>query len=217
MYRQNFSFTVLHHAWMVISFSNRAWDVLGKGEPLLDDVKEFVLHSLRLEPPPLASIVADCLLIAVGLVLGIKLYIDDCWLLAGGELSLCLSLPHETKSFFFAVMNPAFKSPGSTRSSPRRSVTPPRPPRGSTGLYSLTCRSIVSVLPSSSPLYNDTSLLIFDHTSLMNVVFLLLSIFSVIRVAVCDSLCTLLFCEFRVRGPGLRPLPPLHLVEAKPG
>jgi len=29
-------------------------------------------------------------------------------------------------------------------------------------------------------------------------------------------LCTLLFYEFRVRSPGLRSLPPLHLVEAKP-
>jgi len=54
----------------------RAWDVLKKGGPLPDDIKEFVLHSLRLEPPPPAPIVADCLLI-IGLVLGIKLHIDD--------------------------------------------------------------------------------------------------------------------------------------------
>jgi len=54
----------------------RAWDVLRKGEALPDDIKEFVLHSLRLEPPPPAPIVADCLLI-IGLFLGIKLHIDD--------------------------------------------------------------------------------------------------------------------------------------------
>ena len=73
---QGFSLTVPHHAWMGHILLYRAWDVLGKGEPLPDDVKEFVLHSLRLEPPPPATIVADCLLI-IGLVLGIKLHVDD--------------------------------------------------------------------------------------------------------------------------------------------
>ena len=54
----------------------RAWDVLNKGEQLPGDVKEFVPHSPRVEPPPPIRIVADCLLI-IGLVLGIKLHIDD--------------------------------------------------------------------------------------------------------------------------------------------
>jgi len=76
MFWQNFSFSVPHHAWMGHILLYRAWDVLRKGEPLPDDIKEFVLHSLRLEPPPPALIVADCLLI-IGLVLGIKLHIDD--------------------------------------------------------------------------------------------------------------------------------------------
>ena len=76
MHWQNFSFTVPHHAWMGHILLYRAWDVLRKGEPLPDDIKEFVLHSLRLEPPPPAPIVADCLLI-IGFVLGIKLHIDD--------------------------------------------------------------------------------------------------------------------------------------------
>jgi hypothetical protein len=54
----------------------RAWDVIKRGETLPDDIKGFVLHSLRLEPPPPAPIVTDCLFI-IGLVLGIKLHIDD--------------------------------------------------------------------------------------------------------------------------------------------
>jgi len=76
MHWQNFSFTIPHHAWMGHILLYRAWDALRKGEPLPDDVKDFVLHSLRLEPPPPAPIVADCLL-TVGLVLGIKLHIYD--------------------------------------------------------------------------------------------------------------------------------------------
>ena len=38
---------------------------------------------------------------------------------------------------------------------------------------------------------------------------------SVLHIAVL-TLCNLLFCEFRVRGPGLRSLPPLHHVDARP-
>ena len=76
MDRQGFSFTVPHHAWMGHILLYRSRDVLGKGEPLPDDVKEFVLHSLGLESPPPAKIVADCLLI-IGLVLGIKLQVGD--------------------------------------------------------------------------------------------------------------------------------------------
>ena len=73
---QNFSFSVQHHAWMGHILLYRAWDVVRKHKPLPDDIKEFVLHSLRLEPPPPAPIVAGCLLI-IGLLLGIKLHIDD--------------------------------------------------------------------------------------------------------------------------------------------
>ena len=76
MHWQNFTFTIPHHAWMGHILLYRAWDVIRKGDPLPDDIKEFILHSLRLEPPPPAPIVADCLLI-IGLVLGIKLHIDD--------------------------------------------------------------------------------------------------------------------------------------------
>ena len=73
---QNFSFTIPHHAWMGHILLYRAWDVLRKGEALPDDIKEFVLYSFRLEPPPPASIVADCLLI-IGLLLGIRLHAYD--------------------------------------------------------------------------------------------------------------------------------------------
>jgi len=76
MYWQDLSFTVSHHAWMSHILLYRAWDVIRQGEHLPDDVKEFVIHSLQLEPPPPASIVADCLLI-VGFVLGIRLHADD--------------------------------------------------------------------------------------------------------------------------------------------
>ena len=73
---QTFSFSVTHHAWMAHILLYRAWDVLRKDLPLPDDVKEFVLHSLRLEPLPPTPIVTDCLFI-IGLVLGVELHIDD--------------------------------------------------------------------------------------------------------------------------------------------
>lgn len=57
--------------------------------------------------------------------------IDD---LLAGELGPCVA-SHENKSSFFAVMNAIFKSPGSAGGSRGRSVTPPRPPRRSTGLW----------------------------------------------------------------------------------
>jgi len=76
MYWQNFVFTIPHHAWMGHILLYRAWDVLRNNYPLPDDIREFVLYSLRLEPPPPAPIVTDCLLV-IGLVLGIKLHIDD--------------------------------------------------------------------------------------------------------------------------------------------
>ena len=76
MYRQSFSPSIPHRVWMGHVLLYRAWDVLNKGEQLHDDVKEFALHPLRVEPPPPIHIAADCLLI-IGLILGIKLHIGD--------------------------------------------------------------------------------------------------------------------------------------------
>ena len=73
---QTFSFSVPHHAWMAHILLYRSWDVLRRGRPLPDDVKGFVVHSLRLLPPPSAPIVTDCLFI-IGMVLGIKFHVDD--------------------------------------------------------------------------------------------------------------------------------------------
>ena len=73
---KTFYFSVEHHAWLAHILLYRAWDAIKKGQYLPDDTKEFVLHSLRLEPLPPAPIVADCLFIA-GLALGIELCIDD--------------------------------------------------------------------------------------------------------------------------------------------
>ncbi|KAF9790540.1 hypothetical protein BJ322DRAFT_1037101, partial [Thelephora terrestris] len=71
-----FSFSVSHHSWMAHILLYRSWDVLRKGQPLPDDVKDFVLHSLRLDPLPPAPVVTDCLFI-IGLVLGVKFHVDD--------------------------------------------------------------------------------------------------------------------------------------------
>ena len=76
MHWQNFAFTIPHHTWMSHILLYHTWDILERGEPLPDYIKEFVLYSFRLDPPPPAPIVADCLFM-VGLVLGIKLHIDD--------------------------------------------------------------------------------------------------------------------------------------------
>jgi len=76
MHWQTYSLTIPHHTWMGHILLYRAWDVLGKGNPLPDYIREFVLHSLRLKPPPPAPIIADCLFI-VGLVLGIQLHKAD--------------------------------------------------------------------------------------------------------------------------------------------
>jgi len=73
---QNFSFTPPHHAWMARILLYRAWDILGKGQRLPNDVKKFVLHSLRFEPLPPAQIVADCIS-TIGLILGIEPHTVD--------------------------------------------------------------------------------------------------------------------------------------------
>lgn len=76
MHWHTFSFSTPHHAWMSHILLHRAWDSARNNSPLPDDIEEFVLLSLRPHPPPPASIITDCLLI-IGLVLGIKLHLDD--------------------------------------------------------------------------------------------------------------------------------------------
>ena len=74
MHWENFALAIPHHAWMARILLYRSWDVR-KGEPLPDNIEDFALRSLRLQPPPLA-ILADCLLI-ICLVLGITLSTND--------------------------------------------------------------------------------------------------------------------------------------------
>ena len=73
---KSFEFSVPHHSWMGHILLYRAWDLTRNGQGLSDEIKEFVLYSFRREPPPPTSIVTDCLFI-IGLVLGIKLHVND--------------------------------------------------------------------------------------------------------------------------------------------
>ena len=73
---QKFTFNGPHHVWLGHILLYNAWDVLKKGENLPEYIKDFILHSLRQDPPPSRTIIADCLLI-VGLVLGIELHAGD--------------------------------------------------------------------------------------------------------------------------------------------
>ena len=73
---KTFSFSIPHHTWMARILLYRTWDVLRQGNPLPDEVKEFVLYSLRLVPHPPVPVVTDCLFI-ISLGLGIGLHSDD--------------------------------------------------------------------------------------------------------------------------------------------
>jgi len=131
---QNFSFTIPHHAWMGHILLYRAWDVLRKGEPLPDEIREFILHSLRLVPPPPASIVADCLFI-IGLVLEIRPHAKDILVLDKRWVDpvcvLCVMRLNRPAT----VRNVTRKSPGSTTSSLRCSGASPPPPMRSITLW----------------------------------------------------------------------------------
>jgi len=130
---QNFKFTIPHHTWMGHILLYRAWDILGKGEPLPDYIREFILYSLRLDPPPSATIVADCLLI-VGLTLGIKLRVSDLFVVDKRWFHF-FRVRYEVKLNSLVTAVPSIlRSTASTRSSPRRLGTPP-PPTRSTVLW----------------------------------------------------------------------------------
>ena len=130
---ENFSFNDEHRAWMAHILLYRAWDAITKRQPLPDDTKEFVLHSLRLEPPPPTAVVADCLFM-VGLVLGIELCIDDLWVVDKRLIDLIYVLRRTKLSHPIIVAKSILRSIRSSRSLPRHSRTPPPPPKRSTSL-----------------------------------------------------------------------------------
>ena len=71
-----FSFSSSHHAWMGHVLFYRARYTLRDDGTLPDDIKKFVAYSLRLDPPPDAPIISDCLLI-IGLALDDQLDNDE--------------------------------------------------------------------------------------------------------------------------------------------
>ena len=68
-------FTPPHHLWMSHILLYHTWNVLKKPQQLLD-IKQFILYSFHLDPPPPAPVIANCLFI-VSLILGIPLHEDD--------------------------------------------------------------------------------------------------------------------------------------------
>lgn len=105
--------------------------VLRKGELLPDDIREFIFDSLRLESPPLATVVVDCLLI-VGWVLGIKLHIGDRLVADKGWVhSVCVRDSHETKLLRYSheINVATLRSTESIPRGPRRVRKSPPPVR----------------------------------------------------------------------------------------
>ena len=76
LYWEEFSFTIPHHAWLGHILLYHTWSIHRRRKHFPDHIQDFVLHSLQLEPPPPAPIIADCLFI-IGLVLGIRLHVND--------------------------------------------------------------------------------------------------------------------------------------------
>jgi len=76
LYWEEFSFTTPHHTWLGHILLYHTWGIFRHGKHFPNYIRDFVLHSLQLEPPPLAPIIADCLFI-IGLVLGIRLHVND--------------------------------------------------------------------------------------------------------------------------------------------
>lgn len=70
------SLTYPHQAWMGQILLYRASCILNDGKPLPDDIRGFVLYSLRSDPPPPPPIVLDCLRI-ICLVLKMEPDPDD--------------------------------------------------------------------------------------------------------------------------------------------
>jgi hypothetical protein len=73
---ENLKLTAPHHSWMAHILLYRAWDTIINTGKLTEDVTGFIKHSLSLDPPPQAAVVADCLLM-IGLVLGIGVHVGN--------------------------------------------------------------------------------------------------------------------------------------------
>lgn len=117
-----FTFTHAHHAWMAHILLYRASYALKDDGRLPDDIKEFVLHSLQLVPPPPASIISDCLLI-ISLVLGIRLDNDNHHLADRRSVNFVYFFPVVELILSTPAKRFASKSRRSTRSSMRHSGT----------------------------------------------------------------------------------------------
>ena len=123
MHWDKFSFTNSHHAWMAHVLPYRARYTLKDG-PLPDDISEFLRHSLQqgsLPPPP---IILGCLLI-VGLVLGIKFNDNDQHVINEKSVNFTRISSYTRLNCPIVVINSTPKWTKSTRSSWRRSITPP--------------------------------------------------------------------------------------------
>ena len=113
---QHSSFTAAHHAWMGHILLYRAWDVLEKRrEQLPDDVKQFILHSFRSEPPSPTPIITDCLFI-IGLILEIPLHPDDLSAVDKRQVDVQCSFYDSTLTLVFKAPRLAPESTKSIRS-----------------------------------------------------------------------------------------------------
>ena len=80
-----FSLSVPHHTWMGQVLFYRAWGAIAEGEPLPDDTKGLILHTLRLDSPP-SAIVTLCLAM-IHLILRIRLQTKDKQVIDGRSVS----------------------------------------------------------------------------------------------------------------------------------
>ena len=120
---EKLSFTDSHRAFMGRVLLYRAWESFREGNPLPDDIRGFILHSLEVKRPPPAPVVTNCLLM-VGLVLGIRLRFDD-QQATDKRLVDFLSVQNQMKLIWLvAVPNSCLKLIGSSRGSSRSSVIP---------------------------------------------------------------------------------------------
>jgi len=119
---QNFSFTIPHHTWMAIILFPHADDILEKRGSLPGDIRGFILHSLRLDPLPPASVVANCLFM-VGLVLGFDPPDNGIYAIDQRRVEFAFILYDMRLNLPVTVARSIFRLTGSTRGSLRYSTT----------------------------------------------------------------------------------------------